>query len=192
MQLIKYVWAVRAILYKVRFGKIGKMSYLGKPIFLLGTRNIYIGNRVRIYPGARMEAHGQNGKITFQDNVSIGQNFHVTSKDINLVIGKDTTILGNVFITNIDHDYQEIDKHILQQQYIVSETTIGENCFIGYGVGIQAGTKLGRQCIVGANSVVRGHFPDYCVLAGAPARIIKKYNPANKVWEKPVLSEDRL
>lgn len=190
MQFIKLLWASRAFMYKVTFGRMGNMTYIGKPAFILGSKNIFVGNRVRIFPGVRMEAHGLNGYITIEDNVSIGQNFHVTSKNFNLIIGKNTTITGNVFITNIDHAYQEIDKHIMEQPFIVSETTIGENCFIGYGVGIQAGTKLGKQCIVGANSVVRGSFPDYCVIAGAPARIIKKYNPAKKVWERTNQSED--
>lgn len=67
---------------------------------------------------------------------------------------------------------------------MVRHTEIGENCFIGYGAAIQAGTVLGRQCIVGANSVVRGEFPDYCVIVGAPARIVKRYNPVSGEWEK--------
>ena len=184
MSIIKYVWALRAIIYKVRFNSIGKFSYIAKPIFLLGAKKIKLGNKVRIYPGLRMEVYGENGAITIQDNVSIGQNFHITSKDINLVIGKDTTISGNVFITNIDHEYKQIGKHIMNQQYLVKKTIIGENCFIGYGAGIQAGTVLGKQCIVGANAVVRGQFPDYCVIAGIPARIIKQYNKQTKKWEK--------
>ncbi len=184
MSLIKYFWFIRAMLNRIRFGKIGNYSYMGKPLFLLGTKKIKIGNRVRIYPGLRMEAHGEHGGITIKDNVSIGQNFHVTSKDIELIIGENTTISGNVFITNIDHEYREIDRHIMEQPFLISETTIGNNCFIGYGVGIQAGTILGKQCVVGANSVVRGVFPDYCVIAGVPAKIIRKYNPLTMEWEK--------
>lgn len=184
MSLIKYLWAIRAMIYKIRFKSIGKFSYIGKPTFLLGTKKINIGNKVRIYPGSRMEAHGDNGSIVIEDNVSIGQNFHITSKDIDLVIGKDTTISGNVFMTNIDHDYKEIGKHIMDQEYLVQKTVIGENCFIGYGVGIQAGTILGKHCVVGANSVVRGSFPDYCVIAGVPAKIIKRYDVEKKEWEK--------
>ena len=49
---------------------------------------------------------------------------------------------------------------------------------------IQAGTILGKQCIVGANSVVRGTFPDYCVIVGAPARIVKRYDEPSKQWRK--------
>jgi acetyltransferase-like isoleucine patch superfamily enzyme len=184
MIIIKYLWAIRAIIYKARFKKVGRFSYIGKPIGLVGTRRITIGNKVRIQPGVRMETFGEEGSIIIKDNVSIAQNFHITSSNSQLVIGEDTTIAGNVFITNIDHDYQQIGVHILKQSYITKETRIGINCFIGYGAAIQAGTILGKQCIVGANSVVRGEFPDYCVIAGVPARIVKKYNPATCKWEK--------
>ena len=79
-------------------------------------------------------------------------------------------------VTNIDHDYKVINKPIAQQELIVNETEIGENCFIGSGVKIQAGTKLGFQCVVGANAVVRGEFPDYSVIVGVPAKVIKRLN----------------
>lgn len=40
----------------------------------------------------------------------------------------------------------------------------------------------GRGSVVGANSVVRGVFPDYCVIVGAPARIVKRYDLVRKGW----------
>ncbi|NMM65095.1 acyltransferase [Clostridium sp. P21] len=184
MNIVKYFWAIRAIIYKVRFKRIGNFSYIGKPVYLQGTKRVKIGNKVRIYPGVRIETHGVSGSIVIKDNVSIGQNFHITSSNSELVIGKDTTILGNAFITNIDHDYKQIGVHILEQDFLTKETKIGENCFIGYGAAIQAGTILGKQCIVGANSVVRGEFPDYCVIVGAPAKVVKRYNTATGTWEK--------
>lgn len=124
------------------------------------------------------------GTIQVKDNTSIGQNVHITSQDDDLIIGENCTILANTFITNIDHDYREIDVHILKQKRIIRHTEIGENCFIGMGAAIQAGTVLGKQCIVGANSVVRGTFPDYCVIAGVPAKIIRKYNAESHSWER--------
>lgn len=72
----------------------------------------------------------------------------------------------------------------MNQGYILRETSIGEGCFIGYGAAIQAGSVLGRHCIVGTNSVVRGVFPDYSVIVGAPAKIVKKYNIDRKIWER--------
>lgn len=158
-------------------------SYIAAPLYVKGGKNISIGEKVRIFPGLRIETY-HGGKIIIGSDVSIGQNFHITSSDIKLEIGAHSTILGNVFITNIDHDYRTIGIHILKQKFIIRETRIGENCFIGYGAAIQAGTILGKQCIVGTNSVVRGRFPDYCVIAGIPAKVIKKYNFENNKWER--------
>ncbi|HSD07330.1 DapH/DapD/GlmU-related protein [Flavobacterium sp.] len=178
----KIVWGFLALCYAPFFKKFSLPSHIGIPLFTFGLKEVSVGKRVRIMPGVRIETHN-NGKISLEDNISIGQNFHVTSAG-NLIIESDTTISGNVFVTNIDHDYQEIGKHILEQRMIVKETRIGKNCFIGYGVAIQAGTILGKQCVVGANAVVRGVFPDYSVIAGVPAKVIKRYNIEAKVWER--------
>lgn len=180
--LYKLYWGFISLCYAPFFNKFSFPSHIGVPIFTLGLKRVSVGKRVRIFPGVRIETH-QNGTIVFNQGVSIGQNFHITSAG-NLVIGSDTTISGNVFITNIDHEYGEIGKHILDQPMIVKETTIGKNCFIGYGVAIQAGTVLGDQCVVGASSVVRGHYPDYSVIVGIPARVVKRFNVETKNWEK--------
>ncbi len=183
MNIQKMWWWLRLLAKKPLFKKVGVYSYLGPSISIVGFGRISIGDRVRIYPGNRMEAH-EGGEITIKNDCSIGQNFHITSKGSNLVIGAKTTISGNVFITNIDHDYKLIGEHILNQAMICKETVIGENCFIGFGASIQAGTKLGKQCIVGTNAVVRGQFPDYSVIVGVPARIVKFYDEKAGEWRR--------
>ena len=101
-----------------------------------------------------------------------------------MVIGENTTISANVFISNVNHSYEKIGQHVIEQDLVYKETVINENCFIGYGAVILPGTNLGKQCIVGANSVVKGIIPDQCVVAGNPAHIIKKYNKETMQWEK--------
>lgn len=179
----RYFWALRAICYKLIFGKIGNMSYIGHPLFIVRAKRVFLGKRVRIFPHFRFEILNDMGSINIQNNVSIGQNFHAIS-DGELTIGENTTISANVFITNTEHTFNQVDVHIMDQPMKFSETQVGSNCFIGYGVTIQAGTILGKQCIIGANAVVRGQFPDYCVIVGAPAKIVKRYNPENQQWEK--------
>jgi len=179
----KLMWIIRAFLYKPFFGHFALPSYIGKPIFLYGVKKIFIHKNVRIFPNIRMEVHGENSSITIKQDVGIAQNVHITSAS-NLVIGKSCTILANVFITNIDHGYERIDVNILKQEMIVRDTQLGENCFIGIGAAIQAGTILGNHCIVGTNSVVRGVFPDYSVIVGIPAKVVKRYNFESKLWEK--------
>jgi len=129
-----------------------------------------------------METH-QKGTIIFEDGISIGQNLHIVSGG-KLLIGSNTTISSNVLITNIDHGYEIIDVHIMQQPIQIKETIIGSNCFIGAGVMILPGTHLGKQCIVGSNSVVKGKFPDYSVIVGAPAKVVKHYDCQLHEWVK--------
>lgn len=180
--LFKIIWVLRALLYKPFFGSLVLPSYIGKPCFLFGLSKIHIGKKVRIFPGLRAEAHG-DGKIIINDNVSIGQNAHLTSAG-SLVVGRDTVIAADVMITNIDHEFQTIGLPILDQPWKISETVIGENCYIGHGARIQAGTKLGRHCVVGTNSVVRGEFQDYSVIVGTPSRVVKIYCQTSKQWER--------
>ena len=175
MDIKKMFWHLNLLFRTYKFKHIGSYCY--------GTQNISLGNRVRIYPGCRMETH-KGGQIIIEDDCSIAQNFHITSGDSPLVIGKKTTISGNVFITNIDHEYQKIDKHIMEQPMICKKTVIGENCFIGFGAAIQAGTVLGKQCVVGTNAVVRGTYPDYSVIVGVPAKVVKRYNKETGKWER--------
>ena len=184
MQISKLFWALRSLILKPFFGKYGLMSYMGKPCGLLGMRNFYLGKKVRIYPGVRLESH-TNGKLFIGDNVSIGQNFHcITGENQSLIIGDNTTISANVFVSNIDHDYRELNKHILEQPIIAKNTVIGENCFIGYGAVLLPGSKLGNNCIVGANAVVKGEYSENTVIAGNPAKIIKYYDQNQKAWVK--------
>jgi len=184
----KIVWGIRAILYSLFLGSFKFPGYLGAPTYIHGFKKIFIGRKVRIFPNVRLEAH-QEGKIFISNDVSIGQNVHITSAS-NLIIGSSTTILANVFITNFDHDYRDINVHVMNQKFIINETFIGENCYIGIGSCIQAGTILGRQCVVGANSVVRGTFPDFSVIAGVPAKIIKRYNQKTLRWQTTNLEGD--
>ena len=176
MNFTKAKWFVGTLLTKWMYGHVGKHSYIGPALYIQGPKKLFIGSNVRIYPGIRAELVIENASIRIGNNVSIGQHFHVVSYDRELYIGANTTISANVFVSNVDHDYHELDVHSLDQKMIVKETTIGEYCFIGYGAVILPGTKLGRQCIVGANAVVKGEFPDYCVIAGNPARIIQTMN----------------
>lgn len=49
------------------------------------------------------------------------------------------------------------------------------------------GVKLGKHCVVGTNAVVmKGQYPDYCVLVGNPAKIIKKYDFNKLEWVRYV------
>lgn len=179
--MIKIIWMVRAIFYKVFMKEFGLLSYLGRPCYFSGFNNFSFGKKVRIYPNARIESLG--GLVEIGNDVSIGQNLHLISTS-HVSIGDNTTISSNVFISDVDHEYEQVNIHIMKQGLVTKSTFIGNNCFLGYGCVILPGTNLGTQTIVGANSVVKGHFPDFCVIAGSPAKIIKRYDFDRGFWAK--------
>ena len=58
------------------------------------------------------------------------------------------------------------------------------------GAALTLGTTLGKHCIVGAHAVLSGLYPDYCVIVGAPGRIVKRYDTNTKVWKKTKANSD--
>ena len=81
-----------------------------------------------------------------------------------------------MYITDCDHEYRDInvpviDQGIVQRGQMVS---IGEGSYIGINAVIVGNVKIGKHCVIGANSVVTEDAPDYCVAVGSPARVIKK------------------
>ncbi|HEY0924870.1 DapH/DapD/GlmU-related protein [Rheinheimera pacifica] len=167
----------------------GSGSIIQKPL-LITPEYIILGAGVIIMPGCRIEGisnytgdDNYQPEIVFEDGVTLQQRCHITSAS-RLVICKNSLISFDVSIQDTDHEYQQLDMPIANQPLLINETRIGENCFIGSGVKIQAGTILGKQCIVGTNAVVRGVFPDFSVIVGIPAKIVKRYNPASERWEK--------
>lgn len=176
------------IFYKMMFKSIGAKSTIKSPLFLT-PEFITLGSGVHIWNDARIEGVSSYAKDTFsphiilEDGVTIQQRCHITAANT-LKIGKGTTILFDVMITNIDHEYEDLSLPVGDQPLIIKETKIGENCFIGSGAKIQAGTILGKHCVVGTNAVVRGIFPDYSVIVGVPARIVKRYDEVSGIWKR--------
>ncbi|MBE5215358.1 acyltransferase [Pectobacterium quasiaquaticum] len=168
--------------YRFFFKSFGEDSVILHPLLLRNSHKISLGKGIFIRDGVRLEVVN-NGQIFIGDFCSIEQNFHIVSSGL-VTIGNNVVISFGGMITDAEHGYEYININILKQGDIVKETKIGDFCFIGAGAKIQAGTVLGKQCIVGANSVVRGIFPDYCVIVGAPARIVKRYNFQKGKWLK--------
>jgi acetyltransferase-like isoleucine patch superfamily enzyme len=53
-----------------------------------------------------------------------------------------------------------------------SPVRIGEGTWIGDRVAVLRGANIGKQCVIGTNSVVRGTIPDYSIAVGAPAKVV--------------------
>ncbi len=172
------------------YGSFDEGSRIYSPKTLIANKkHIFIGKNVFIRKFARIEPitkwHGQvfNPTIIISNGVSFEQNLHLTCAN-KVEIGEFSTISSFVFITDIDHEYRDISKPVMQQPILVTETIIGKNCFIGTGVKIMAGVHIGEHSVIGANAVVTHDIPPYSVAVGIPAKVIKKFNFETNQWEK--------
>lgn len=181
---LRLYWYFKTIVfYRWFFNRFHITSYIGTPLFLKNCSKISIMKKVRIFAGSRIELHGNEAELIIDENTSIGHNFHLICGG-KMKIGKNTTIASNVFINDIDSDYNEVNKSTMDQTQIIKQTLIGDYCFIGVGSTIQAGTKLGKNVIVGSNSFVKGNIPDYSIIGGVPAKILKIYDNKLNKWIK--------
>lgn len=85
-----------------------------------------------------------------------------------ITIGSDVAISHNVIIR--DDDAHRIIREGYEQK---KDIYIGNHVWIGANATILKGAHLGDGCVVAAGSVVNGHFPSKCLIAGVPGRIIR-------------------
>lgn len=177
-----------AILFRWRFKRIGKWVTFGRQNRIRGAQFIEIGQNCCFGDNLRLEAVCRWGgqiytpRIFFGDNVAVNQNLHCTCAN-SIAIGDGTSITANCGIFDIIHPYKDVSVNPRIAQIETKPIEIGKDCLIGMNSVILPGTKLGNHCVVGANSTVSGFFPDYCVIAGSPAKIIKQYDFNLKRWE---------
>lgn len=93
-----------------------------------------------------------------------------------LEIGEKVLFSPNVYITDCDHEYRNINVPVIDQGIVQrgQRVSIGDGSYIGINSVIVGNVKIGKHCVIGANSVVTHDIPDYSVVAGCPARVIKQ------------------
>lgn len=162
----------------VIFNKSGAILQIGDNVTI---KSSFLSNLVGLYSRTIIVTRAPGAKITIGNGVGISGATIYARKGIS--IGDNTCVGGNCKI--LDNDFHPIDMedrikllndaHGGDSDLIPSkEIMIGKNCFLGCNSIILKGTVLGDGCVVGAGAVVCGKFEDNCVIAGNPARVIRK------------------
>jgi len=173
--------------YKVRLSSFGWHSHIIKPLRIDGGKNIFIGNKCIIQYKtwlAAMPLTGHNDvHLIIEDGCCIGNFNHIYATK-SIILHKNVLTADKVYISDNLHGYEDIEIPVLRQPIVQNgEVEIGEGSWIGENVCV-LGVKIGKHCVIGANSVVTHDIPDYCVAVGAPARVIKQYSLNDNTWKK--------
>jgi acetyltransferase-like isoleucine patch superfamily enzyme len=99
-------------------------------------------------------------------------------------IGNNVIIAQHVVLSGLNHGFQDIGVAIKDQACTTGLIRVMDDSWIGANAVVTAGVTIGKHAVVAGGSVVTKDVPDYTVVAGNPARIIKQYNPLAGKWEK--------
>ena len=162
------------------FGAFGKHNYLFD-LELLNPQNIFLGSNLWI--SKTRLASSKGGKLIIGNHVAIGR-FSQISALQSIIIEDGVLMAENTFISDNTHTFTDITTPVRDQDIKpLGNVVIGSGTWIGRNVVVN-GCKIGRNCIIGAYTFLKKDIPDYCVVVGNPARIVKRYNPQSGQWEK--------
>ena len=162
------------------------------PFDIRGKKYIKYGKNFTTGTGCRIEAYkffSDSPKLIIGNNVQINDYVHLACGQ-SLIIEDDVLIASKVYISDINHGNYSGENHSFpaekakNRKIFSKPVKICENVWIGENAIILPGIEIGKNSIIGAGSVVTKNVPENCIVAGNPARIIKKYNFGNKKWEK--------
>ena len=124
------------------------------------------GNKVNIEKGAAFPSSVELG-----DNSGIGVRAQINGK---VVIGKNVMMGPDVCIYTVNHAFDRTDVPMNQQGFAAEKpVVIGDDVWIGARAIILPGTRVGTGAVIGAGAVVTKDVPDYAVVGGNPARILR-------------------
>jgi serine acetyltransferase len=164
------------------FGAFGAGSALLWPQGVIYNEHyVELGDATMIGPNTTMSVGIAPGQTMASDPVIqigsrtvIGRGSHIVGH-WSITIGDDIQTGPYVYITDQNHVYEDIDEPIGIQRPVEAAVVIGSGSWLGANVIILPGTELGEHTTVAAGAVVSGTFPPRVVLAGVPARIVKRY-----------------
>ncbi|GGD25140.1 acyltransferase [Nocardioides daphniae] len=166
------------------FGTLAPGSCIAfPPMSLFGTRSMHVGAGTMIGRQCSLgvgygpdDASAPERGLVIGERCVVGARATITAHE-SIVIGDDVWFGQDVYISDANHGYQDPHTPIGLQFGKHDPVEIGDGSWIGRGAVILPGSRIGRNVVVGAGSVVRGVVPDHSVVVGVPARVVRRLEP---------------
>jgi len=164
-----------------------KTRIIRRPVYIRNEGSLTLGKGFSSGPGLIIEVFGENAKIEVGENVMAFHNLHIGAVE-SVIIGDRVLIASNVYISDHSHgNYSGISQSSpieppVKRELVSNPIEISNDVWLGENVSILPGVKIGKGSIIGAGAVVNNDVPDYCIAAGVPAKLVKKYSFEKKQW----------
>ncbi|MEM1261945.1 MAG: DapH/DapD/GlmU-related protein [Pseudomonadota bacterium] len=185
--------ALRKTFYPSILGSVGKNVVFGRNVIIRHGSKINIGSDVifddncvidakggpdsritignGVFVGRNTIVYTKGGEIEIGDNVNIGVNCDIYSKN-RVSIGENTMVAAYCYImSGGQYDYQSETPFYQQNSSSRGPTEIGNSCWLGAKVTVQDNVTIGARAVVGAGAVVTKNIPEASVAIGVPARV---------------------
>lgn len=138
--------------------------------------SLVLGERNIIYPSCVIRI--ERGHMVTGEDVSFGPACQIYEPRGGLEIGNNCMIGGGTSISGVNHGYEQTDIPMRNQPPIVQPVIIEDDVWIGMGVKLLPGVRIGTGSIIGAGSVVTRSIPSYSVAMGVPCKVVGQRKPS--------------
>lgn len=156
--------------------------------FIKLGKNFVTGKHFWIEAVGKYKEYKFNPQIVIKNNVSFGDFCHVGATNY-IEIGNDVLFGSRCYVTDHNHGIYSGEKisdlSVPPRERCLTldkQVVIGDNVWIGDNVVVLPDVKIGKASIIGANAVVTKDVPEYTMVVGIPARVIKRWDFEKKCW----------
>lgn len=156
--------------------RLGRNVFIGERVTLYcgdGTGSIHLGDKCAIHQDSILET-GQDGSIHIGDNTHIQPRSQISAYRGAVRIGNGVQIAPGCAFYPYNHE--TIPEMTIMEQPLVTRggIVIEDDAWLGYGVVVLDGVRIGKGAVIGAGAVVTSDVPEMAIATGVPARVQKK------------------
>jgi acetyltransferase-like isoleucine patch superfamily enzyme len=160
-----------------RRGAFARWPLEGDVLEALRDGRLEVGAQVLFEPGVWITAPAP-ARVRIGSGTFLNRNVMVAAMEL-VEIGEHCMFANGCFVTDGNHRFDDHDKPVTWQGFTTKgPTRIGDNVWCGANVVVTSGVTIGRRCVIGANSVVTEDIPEFSIAAGAPAKVLRRIEPA--------------
>jgi acetyltransferase-like isoleucine patch superfamily enzyme len=185
---------LRKLLYPLLLGACGRGCVFGQGVVLRHPHKLRLGDRVTLDDLVVLDAKGttnrgieighgaflgrgtilscKDGDITLGDHANLGFHCEIFSGS-SVVVGRHALFAAQVYLVGGGHEFEAEAAPVIEQPRTSKGIALGDNVWLGTGVKVLDGTRIGSDAVVGAGAVVTADVPARAVAAGLPAKVIR-------------------